>query len=48
MFRIDGHGHYHTEISQSGRERQISHGIVYMRYLKRKGRAQMNLFTSQK
>ena len=47
MLRIDGHRHYHTEVSKSDRERQISHGIVYMRYPKRKGRAQMNLFTNQ-
>ena len=48
MLRIDGHRHNHSEVSKSGRERQISHDIVYMRYLKRNGRVQMNLFTNHK
>ena len=42
---MDGPRDYHTKLSKSDRERQISYDAAYMWNLKK---VQMNLFTKQK
>ena len=43
---MNGPGDYHTKLSKSDGERQISYDITYMWYLKKM--IQMNLFIKQK
>lgn len=45
---MDGPRDYHTEWSESDRERQISYDTTYMWNLKKKKKVQMSLFIRQK
>ena len=45
---MDGPRDYHTEWSESDRERQISYDTTYMWNLKKKKKVQLSLFIRQK